>query len=239
MESGDGVTTLDAVTAPIEPTRRDGRLKVIARRFDHQTWSGSLAIMLAITAALWVIEIINETDSHHLDRFGLKPRIVSGLEGIVTMPFLHANAGHLLANMFPFLIVGWVVLVGGTREFLLGTLMIMVLGGALTWVVGPSTTIVGASALVFGWLGYLVGRAVFTRRIVWILVAAGMLLFFGGLFTGLLPTSSHDYVAWQAHLCGFVAGVLAAWWLHPRKGDDRYLALRLGRKSAAGSDADS
>lgn len=196
--------------------------------------------MLTITAGLWVIEIVNETDGHHLDRFGLTPRMPSGLEGIATMPFLHANAGHLAANMFPFLIVGWVVLVGGTREFLLSTVVIMALGGALTWVVGPSATIVGASALVFGWLGYLIGRAIFTRRIVWIVVAVGMLLFFGGLFTGLLPTSSHNYVAWQAHVCGFAAGVLSGWWLHPRKGDDRYLALRVGRKSkAAGSDADS
>lgn len=201
-------------------------MREVLRRLDPETWSGCLVIMVALGALLWIIEIINASDDHRLDRFGLTPRTAHGLEGIVTMPFLHASSAHLASNIFPFLIVGWVVLVGGAREFLLATLLIVVGGGALTWLVGPSATIVGASALVFGWLGYLISRALFSRRIMWILVAVGLLAFFGGLFTGLLPSASHDYIAWQAHLCAFVTGGLAGWWLHPRKGTDRYLRLQ-------------
>jgi membrane associated rhomboid family serine protease len=181
--------------------------------------------MVTLGVLLVLIEVVNAADDQRLDRFGLQPRVPSGLVGIVTMPFLHASFGHLMANIFPFLIVGWVVLVGGLRDFAITTLVIMVGGGLATWIVGPDATIVGASALIFGWLGYLVARAVFSRRFMWILVAAGMLLFFGGLFTGLLPSASHDYIAWQAHLCGFIAGGAAGWWLHPRKGTDRYLRV--------------
>ena len=198
----------------------------MARRFDPNTWSGCVAIMVAMGVLLVLVELANAADDQRLDRFGLHPRVPSGLVGIVTMPFLHAGFGHLMANIFPFMIVGWVVLVGGFRDFLLTTLVIVVGGGLATWIVGPDATIVGASALIFGWLGYLVARAIFSRRFLWIIVAAGMLLFFGGLFAGLLPSASHDYIAWQAHLCGFVAGVAAGWWLHPRKGTDRYLRVQ-------------
>jgi membrane associated rhomboid family serine protease len=208
------------------PTPRSGRGRALARRFDPNTWSGCVAIMVALGVLLVLVEVVNAADDQRLDRFGLHPRVPSGLVGIVTMPFLHASFGHLMANIFPFVIVGWVVLVGGFRDFLLTTLVIMVGGGLVTWIVGPDATIVGASALIFGWLGYLVARAIFSRRFLWIMVAAGMLLFFGGLFVGLLPSASHDYIAWQAHLCGFVAGGAAGWWLHPRRGTDRYLRVQ-------------
>jgi membrane associated rhomboid family serine protease len=150
----------------------------------------------------------------------MHPRSLRGLEGIVTMPFLHSDALHLLAAIFPFIIIGWMALVGGGREFVLTTALVVLGGGVATWLIGPPRTIVGSSALVFGWLAYLLARAYFARRIVWILGAAFAIFFFGGLFGGLVPTVHAD-VAWQANACGFVAGVGAAWLLHPRKGSTR------------------
>jgi membrane associated rhomboid family serine protease len=212
-----------SAAAQPEPTRR-GRLTDLARRFDPQTWSGALSIMVAAGALLWAIEIINVISGYALNRYGMDPRSLRGLEGIVTMPLLHTNALHLLADIFPFIIIGWMALVGGGREFLLTTLLVVLGGGLATWLIGPQLgphhTIVGSSALVFGWLAYLLARAYFARRIVWILGAAFAIFFFGGLFSGLVPTV-HSDVAWQANVCGFAAGVGAAWWLHPRKGSTR------------------
>jgi membrane associated rhomboid family serine protease len=76
--------------------------------------------------------------------------------------------------------------------------------------------IVGASGLVFGWLGYLVARAWFSRRLRWIVSAVMVLLFFGTLLDGLLPDLD-PRTSWPAHLCGFLAGVLVGWLLHPRR----------------------
>jgi membrane associated rhomboid family serine protease len=197
-----------------------GRFGELARRFDPQTWTGALSIMVAAGALLWAIEIVNVITGYALNRHGMHPRSLRGLEGIVTMPFLHTNALHLLADIFPFIIIGWMALVGGGREFVITTALVVFGGGVATWAVGPDRTIVGSSALVFGWLAYLLGRAYFARRIVWILGAAFAIFFFGGLFGGLVPTV-HSDVAWQANVCGFAAGVGAAWWLHPRKGSTR------------------
>jgi membrane associated rhomboid family serine protease len=208
-----------SAAAQPEPTRR-GRFAEVARRFDPQTWTGALAIMVAAGVVLWAIEIGNAISGYALNRYGMHPRALRGLEGIVTMPLLHSDAVHLLADIFPFIIIGWMALVGGGREFLLTTLVVVVGGGLVTWIVGPPRTIVGSSALVFGWLGYLLGRAYFARRLAWILGAAFAIFFFSGLFGGLVPTVHAD-VAWQANLCGFLAGVGAAWWLHPRKGSAR------------------
>lgn len=207
------------MTAP-RGTGSPNPLRKALSRFDPQNWSGALALMLVAAAVLWVVEIVDAADGHSLDRYGLRPRTVRGLDGILTMPFLHASAAHLLANTAPFVIIGWMVLVGGPRAFLLATSMIVVGGGIVTWLIGPDRVIVGASALVFGWLGYLLGRAYFARRLIWIVAALFALFFFSGLFSGLVPTVRSN-VAWQAHLSGFAAGVGAAWVLHPRKGSAR------------------
>jgi membrane associated rhomboid family serine protease len=202
-----------------DPTRR-GRVGQLIRRFDPQTWTGALAIMVAAGAVLWAIELANALSGSALNRYGMRPRSWRGLEGIVTMPLLHSDALHLLADIFPFIIIGWMALVGGGRSFLLTTAVVVFGGGVATWLVGPPRTIVGSSALVFGWLAYLLARAYFARRLIWILGAAFAIFFFGGLFGGLVPTV-HSDVAWQANVCGFAAGVGAAWWLHPRKGSTR------------------
>jgi membrane associated rhomboid family serine protease len=183
--------------------------------FDR-SWQGALVLVLAALAVLFAVQIVNAQDGYRLDRFGLRPRHVDGLVGIITQPFLHATWGHLLSNSLPFLGVGWVLMLSGLRVWAFVTGFVVLVGGLATWLVAPSGLIVGASALVFGWIGYLVARAWFSRRLRWIVSAVMVLLFFGTLLNGLLPDLD-PRTSWQSHLCGFLAGVAVAWLLHPRR----------------------
>lgn len=190
--------------------------------FDPQSWSGALIVMLGFAALLWVVQILNASDGYDFDRYGMRPREVDGLWGIVTMPFLHSSYGHLLSNTVPLIAIGWVVLLSGLRTWGTVTAIVIVGGGVLTWLVAPQGVIVGASGLIFGWLGYLLARAYFARTIKWIMVAIVVLVFFGSLLLGIFP-SLHSESSWQAHLCGFAAGVGAGALLHPRGGGTRQL----------------
>jgi membrane associated rhomboid family serine protease len=185
--------------------------------FNPSSWGGALAIMAGVGALLWVITIINAQEDYRLDRFGLKPRELDGLWGILTQPFLHGSYQHLASNTFPLLGVGWVLLLSGLRVFLFVTAVVVVVGGLLTWLVAPSGVVVGASAMIFGWLGYLLARAYFSRRLKWIVTAVLLVVFFGTLLGNLLP-SLDSQVSWQSHLCGFAVGVGVGWLLHPRRG---------------------
>jgi membrane associated rhomboid family serine protease len=188
--------------------------------FDLNSWSGSLIAMGLFAAVIWGVQLVNAGDHYALDRFGLKPREADGLWGLVTMPFLHASFDHVLSNTIPLLAIGWILLLSGLRIWLIVTGVVVVLGGLLTWLVAPHGIIVGASGMIFGWLGYLLARAYFSRRLKWMITAVLVLLFFGSLLYGLLPRDN-SHVSWQAHLCGFLAGVVAGAVLHPRGGDIR------------------
>ena len=180
------------------------------------SWALALALMAGFAAVLWVVAVVDADDHWRLNRFGMRPRQVDGLWGIVTQPFLHASYSHLLSNTGPVVLIGWVLLLSGLRTWLLVTGFVVVVGGVLTWLVAPSGLIVGASAMVFGWMGYVLARAYFSRRLLWIAAAVGVLVFFGTLLGGLLPTVSPT-VSWQSHLCGFGAGVLLGGVRHPRR----------------------
>jgi membrane associated rhomboid family serine protease len=197
--------------AESQPQRVDRR----EPRFDVRSWSGALIVMVALAVVLFVVEAFDAAGNHRLDRFGLKPREVSGLVGVVASPFLHSGWWHLISNIVPFVLLGWVVLLSGLRNWLLVTAIVVVGGGLATWLVAPAGLIIGVSGVVFGWLGYLIARAFFARRLLWIAMALFVVFFFSSMFGGLLP-SINSHVSWQAHVCGFAAGVLAGWLLHPR-----------------------
>ncbi|MEP6599603.1 MAG: rhomboid family intramembrane serine protease [Actinomycetota bacterium] len=195
-----------------DPTAPDNGLEP---PFDPTSWTGALTIMAGLAGLLYVVEAFDAAGGHRLDRFGLRPRMVDGLEGIVTAPFLHAGWWHLISNTGPFVLLGWVLLLSGLRTFLTVTALVALIGGAATWALAPAGLIVGVSGVIFGWLGYLIARAFFARRVLWIVAAVLVAFFFSGLFAGLLPTLNSN-VSWQGHVFGFAAGVFAGWLLHPR-----------------------
>ena len=80
---------------------------------------------------LWIVQFINASENYGLNRFGLKPRALDGLWGIVTEPFLHQSYGHLLSNTVPLLAIGWTLLLSGVRLFLFVTGLVVALGDVL------------------------------------------------------------------------------------------------------------
>lgn len=171
-----------------------------------------LVVVSVMLAAMWGEEIIDLVPGTPFDRWGVRPRSVRGLFGIVFAPFLHVSFGHLIANTIPFAVLGGVIALGGTRQVVAVTMIAGVASGLGVWVFGAGSTIhLGASGLVFGYLTYLVSRGVIAKNVLWIIGGLIVLAFYGGLFWGLLPTPR---VSWLSHVFGAAGGLLAAWVLH-------------------------
>ncbi|MEM6638604.1 MAG: rhomboid family intramembrane serine protease [Pseudomonadota bacterium] len=162
--------------------------------------------------AIWLIAVILivfvADRGLPLERFGLRPRDVGGLVGIVTMPFLHANFAHLLANLTPLCVLLGLLLVSERRP-LATVLLITLVGGALTWIFARHGNHIGASGLVFGLAGYLIANGWYTRSLPSIALAVLTAGVYGStLLTGFIPTAGP--VSWDGHLAGFVGGALVA-----------------------------
>ena len=169
----------------------------------------ALLVMLTLLAALWLLELVDQLSGHQLDELGIQARELDGLPGIVTAPFLHADWAHLMSNSVPFLVLGFLVLLGGVTRWLMSSATSILSSGLLAWLLTPANTIVlGASGLIFGWLTYLLARGIWTRQPRHAVIAVLVLIAYGGLIWGVLPGAAG--ISWQAHLGGAIGGVIAA-----------------------------
>ncbi len=187
---------------------RDG--SAAGRTNGRTTLTARLGILVGFVALLWLLEAADLlVFGGALDRNGIRPRTEVGLRGIFFAPLLHAGFGHLLANSIPLLVLGWLVIVRGLRDFLWATVVVTILGGLGVWLFGqPATVHLGASGLIFGYLGYLILRGFWERSVVAVMVALIAGVLYGSALWGVLPGRAN--VSWEGHLFGFVGGAGAA-----------------------------
>lgn len=206
-------------------------------------WRRHAEILAAIVALFWGIVLADALlFQGWLHQWGIRPRTLRGLIGIPLAPLLHAGVAHVAANTLPFLVLGWLVMLDSLRQFAVVSAVVLLVSGLGVWLFSAADNVhLGASGLIFGYFGYLLVRAWFDRRPLTLLVAAVALLLYGGLFWGVLPTTSG--VSWPGHLFGFLGGALAARLFHPRgsssksnHGPDRRLRFSrlLNRKRSPG-----
>lgn len=137
--------------------------------------------------------------------FGVVPRTARGLIGIVTMPFLHANFGHLLANLSALcVLLGFMFAFHSKRlpEVVIGVILV---GGILLWLFGRPADHVGASGLIYGLAAFVIVSGIVQRRFLPVVAAIGVAVMYGSsLFWGLIPV--HPGISWDGHLAGGLAG---------------------------------
>jgi membrane associated rhomboid family serine protease len=164
-----------------------------------------------LLALMWVVELLDWLGGRwlELDRFGIRPRQLDWLPGILLAPFLHGGWGHLAANSLPFFILGLLVIGRGEKTFWAVSAGIVLLGGLGVWLLGRAGTVhLGASALIFGYFGYLLTVGVVERSLVAVARAVVVAALYGSILWGLLPTRAG--VSWEGHLCGLLAGSASA-----------------------------
>lgn len=190
-------------------------------RAGSRTWVRRLVPVLLLLALMWTTEIVDQVIPLDLDQFGIRPRDVGHLQGIVLSPFLHLGFGHLISNTVVLLVLGSLLALT-TRHLWLVTIGVVLLGGAGVWLLGgPNTVHIGASGVVYGYAAFLAVYGFVARRIGQAIVGVLVILVYGSMLWGVLPLQQG--VSWQGHLFGAVAGVLLAVWLGRR---DRRPAVR-------------
>ena len=181
-------------------------------------WVVGGATILTFVALLYLVELIDQLSGGRLDTNGIRPLTGDGLWGIIFAPVLHANWQHLAANTVPLLILGFLMTLAGLSRFVWATVIVWILGGFGTWLIGNvgsscgPTDHIGASGLIFGWLAFLLVFGFFVRRASNIIIGLVVLFAYGGVLLGAMPVLHQcGGVSWQGHLCGAIAGVVAAY----------------------------
>ena len=189
----------------------------MTRQYKKKSTIEEFKILLTIVAVFWLVEIVDFLIfKGELDKFGIQPRSISGLGGLLFAPFLHGGFPHLIANTIPFITLGWLTMIQETSDFYIVSIIAAIFGGLGVWSLGGSNSIhIGASILIYGYLGFLLLRGYFQKNLPSIVLSVIVFFLYGGLIFGIFP--SRMGVSWEGHLFGFIGGAIAAWAISKEK----------------------
>jgi membrane associated rhomboid family serine protease len=163
---------------------------------------------VAFVLLLWVIDVVNYYLELGLPRFGIRPRELQGLAGILFAPLLHSGVAHLVANSLPLVVLGTTLLhlYPASARWVLPA--VYLLPGIAVWLFAAGGIHIGASGLVYGFVSYIFVAGVLRRDRRAIAASLLVAFLYGALAWGVLPIE-HG-VSWETHLAAAIVGVVSA-----------------------------
>ncbi len=191
-----------------------------------------LLILLQGVLAAWVLAFVDFMflKGGLRNNFGIRPWTFKGLLGIVFAPLLHVNWDHLANNTIWFVVFSSIIALVKPGDFVVVTLGITLISGALIWLTAFSGVYVGASALIFGYIGFLLSLFYFENSMTAALLLGGTLLVLVLIDLIWLKIKPMDLILMRkpsfikqilpktldsswGHFLGFLAGVIVAAYL--------------------------
>lgn len=170
-----------------------------------------VAFPLLFLVILWAIRIADDLFSLDLVGWGIYPRRVSGLPGILLSPLIHASYSHLISNSVPLLFLGLIMFYFYREVAFSAFFWVYISTGVWVWVAGRDAYHVGASGLIYSFVCFLFYSGLFRRKQSLMALSLLMIFLYGSLIWGILPLQPK--ISWESHLLGAVAGFIIAFFL--------------------------
>ena len=187
-----------------------------------------LYLPIGIIAALWGIEFYEWVFNKSFATWGILPRKLIGLRGIIVSPFLHSNWGHLMSNTIPLFTLTTIMVFFYRRVAFSSFVLIYLLTGLFVWLLARQTFIIGASGVVYGLVSFVFWSGVFRRDTVSIVLSLIVLTVYASFFEGILPQK--EGVSWESHLFGALVGIFVAFLFKNTKETHTVNAYDIGDK---------
>lgn len=179
---------------------------------EKKKFFGSLVIPACIVAVMWTVMIVETALDLNLECFGLRPHLIQGLVGILTLPFLHGSWEHLISNSIPILVLGTALYYCYPTLANRVMLITWLASGLLTWCIGnPNSIHIGASALVYGLNLFLIASGFIRGNRMLIVISLIMVFLYGSFIWGMIPELAElQSISWEGHLSGAIVGIVLA-----------------------------
>lgn len=180
------------------------------------TLRDSLAIPILFLSIVWGEHVLEFLLNFDLSNWGIYPREKFGLRGILFAPILHGSWAHLTSNSIPFLVLATLLFYFYRSTALVVFTTLYFVTGFLVWLFARGDVFhIGLSYVVYGLAFYLFWSGVFRRTVRRRIISLFILIFYGGILSGLLPTREimQMNVSWESHLIGAIVGLFLAYFL--------------------------
>lgn len=160
---------------------------------------------LFMVLTIWLIYWTEMSLDTNFAKWGILPRNIIGLRGVLFSPFIHGDGYHLLHNSLPLLILGtalfyfyeavsWKVILWGG-----------LLTGVFTWIIGRESYHIGASGVIYLFFGFLSLKGLISNHFRLLALSFFVIFVYGSMVWYVTPI---DYkISWEGHLSGLITGM--------------------------------
>ncbi|WP_108423781.1 rhomboid family intramembrane serine protease [Flagellimonas amoyensis] len=166
-----------------------------------------LAPLLAVLA-IWTVFWAEVRFGINLNEYGIYPRTVSGLKGVVLGPFIHGSVEHLYNNTVPLAVLSSFLFYFYRETAFRVLLLGVVLSGLITWLIGRPSYHIGASGLIYVLSSFIFFKGIFAKHYRLVALSLVVVFIYGSMIWYIFPIK--EDISWEGHLAGFATGLLLA-----------------------------
>ncbi len=153
---------------------------------------------------MWVVFSIQFFFPVNFNSFGILPRTLHGLVGILTAPLVHGSSVHIISNTIPLLFLGWTLFFFYENIARQVFLICYFVTNILVWIFARPSMHIGASGIVYGIACFLIFFGFFRKDFKSLLISVVVIFLYGGMVYGIFP--NQPGISWESHLIGAIVG---------------------------------
>ncbi|AIZ40292.1 rhomboid family intramembrane serine protease [Cellulophaga baltica] len=178
---------------------------------QFQFTNSVLLVPLFFVLAIWVVFLVEIRLGINFNKFGVYPRTLSGLRGIVFSPFIHGSAQHLYNNTVPLAVLTASLFYFYRKNAFYVLAYGILLSGIFTWLIGRESYHIGASGLIYVLASFIFFKGIFTKYYRLVALSLMVVFVYGSMLWYIFPIQ--DDISWEGHLSGFLVGFFFAYYL--------------------------
>jgi len=170
----------------------------------------SFGIAASIVSLMVVVFLYDYYFGLNLYTYGVFPRSISGLRGVLFSPFIHstANYSHILNNALPMFVLTWLLFYTYRTVASKVFIIIYISSGLFVWLLGRESYHIGMSGVIYGLTSFLIVSGFFRKDARVAGISLLVIFLYGSLIWGIFPLDPS--ISWEGHFFGFFSGMILA-----------------------------
>lgn len=175
---------------------------------NFKYYTGVVGFPILFVLIIWITFWFDMKFNLNLKSYGIYPRSIKGLIGVLFSPFVHSSLEHLVNNSIPlFILSSFIFFFYKKLSWRIITLGIL-FSGIITWIIGRNSFHIGASGLIYVLMSFILFKGIFSKNFNLMALSLVVVFIYGSLVWYIFPLKQN--MSWEGHLSGFLIGFLFA-----------------------------